>query len=247
MFTKIAILVGVIAVTVAARDPGSIHPTYDCTGKPELNDHPTDCTRYIQCDNGRAWDKPCAACDQNNVAGCQGEEYTHFQRSVNDTTCVWPKDSTCKGSPITPEPGTTTATDRPTPTTVSPGLSCDADNCTVNGDCFGYQYCKRNSSDPADNTGTVTHETCPPGQYFDERKSSVVASCVSWDELDPATQEEYLRVDGCTYCEIIPLGHCLPTYRYRNEHGVISIESCKPAGHVYDDVNRRCVRPDLCK
>jgi len=221
------------------RDPGSVHPTFDCSNPADHDqhfNHPDDCTRFIQCDNGKAWDKPCAACDQGNVAQCQGEAYTHFDRSVNATACIWPSDSTCKG--VTP---TTTP-----PTSTTPGTDkCDAD-CQVEGDCDGYRVCVKDNDNPDDNTGTWVPKQCSNGTYFEPRPKSHVPSCVRWDDLTPETKEQYLNDPKCkSFCEVTSLGPCNESYNFRDK-GVTTTVRCTPSGYQYDEARKECVPADLC-
>ena len=61
---------------------------YDCSGKTDGNYmHPTDCTRYIVCANGRASDMACPDCDPKAPESA-GREYLYF--NVITDACDWP-------------------------------------------------------------------------------------------------------------------------------------------------------------
>jgi len=102
----------------------------DCNQLPNgsHNVHPYDCTRFIQCDNGRAQDMPCPDCPIADPQ-CLGRPYTEFDGSA--PSCVWPNVSACRNvqpttsepeDPETPQPTTEEpeGTDIPQPTTVEP-------------------------------------------------------------------------------------------------------------------------------
>jgi len=242
-----AVLAGSVGKRVSLDREQTLHPTFDCKNPADhdqLFNNPDDCTRFIQCDNGRAWDKPCALCDGNNYQ-CAGETYTHFDRSVNDTACIWPVDSNCKGDPAPTTTQRPTTTTEGSTTTLQPGDWCDAE-CQVEGDCSGYRFCKRDSDDPSNNNGTWTSGKCPTGLYFERRPARPVATCVKWDDLNEETRNEYLQDENCTYCEVIPLGDCEEQYKFRDDKGVTSVETCSPAGHVFDVSRHACVPAGEC-
>jgi len=263
---KYAILFAVVGTalgsSVGSRSLGIDRPpidnsnVFDCSSRPDLPllAHPSDCTRFIQCTNGRTVDHACADCDKNNIKECQDSDYLVFDPSVNATSCIYPSESDkCGGGgggkppSTTPTSGTTSDDETTTPKL---GEDCEADNCTVVGDCFGYRYCKRNSEDPADDSGTIVLGKCPDGLYFEPRpraparRPTVVAHCLPFIQLDPETKKEYLSVKNCTYCEIIPLGKCQTTYKFRDEDGVTTIETCAP--NVYSRDLRACVPTSEC-
>src|SRR5271154_6967920 len=53
--------------------------------------HPTDCSRFIQCDKGRASDRPCPPCAHNELICPQGFLYFDPTYSV----CNWANDVAC--------------------------------------------------------------------------------------------------------------------------------------------------------
>lgn len=66
---------------------------FDCSDKPDgTHIHPTDCTRYIQCGNGRAFDMACPDCDSNNPA-CAGQAYLYYDAEVQ--RCELPSETRC--------------------------------------------------------------------------------------------------------------------------------------------------------
>jgi hypothetical protein len=70
---------------------------YDCSGKPDGKYiHPSDCTRYIMCMNGRAADMACPDCDPNN-SQCAGSEYQRF--NPQGGYCDWPSNIECITDP----------------------------------------------------------------------------------------------------------------------------------------------------
>lgn len=72
---------------------------YDCTGKPNGNYlHPSDCTRYITCHNGRAADMACPDCGlANNPYQCAGSEFLFYKAATD--RCDWPRDTECQTDP----------------------------------------------------------------------------------------------------------------------------------------------------
>ena len=66
-----------------------------CAGKPDGNYlHPTDCTRFITCHNGRAADMACPDCGLgNNPYQCAGQEYMYYNPKMD--MCAWPSTTPC--------------------------------------------------------------------------------------------------------------------------------------------------------
>jgi len=234
------------------REPIDNSDVFDCSGLADLplREHPTDCTRFIQCTNGRTVDQPCADCDNNNIKQCQGSDYTVFDASVNDTACIWPEDSVkCGGGSITP-----TTTKRPTdPTSTETSVpGCQANNCTVDVTCDGYSFCERidQTGDPdLIDDGQVVTVVCGPGLWsvgFPTENSNgddVIGACLPWSELPDERKEEILRECIKTKpCELIAIGGpCTSRYQYRNNDGTLSTEKTCPSGHIVDLVKRGCV------
>eukprot|EP01121_Diplochlamys_sp_Union-15-3_P018825 TRINITY_DN693_c0_g1_i1.p1 TRINITY_DN693_c0_g1~~TRINITY_DN693_c0_g1_i1.p1 ORF type:complete len:100 (+),score=13.13 TRINITY_DN693_c0_g1_i1:39-338(+) len=87
-------ILAVFLVAVAARSnidnvPASI---FDCSGKADGNyNHPTDCTRFITCSNGRASDFACPDCGTSPK--CHGRPYLKYSSPLN--YCDWPEDAAC--------------------------------------------------------------------------------------------------------------------------------------------------------
>jgi len=78
---------------------------YDCKGKVDgYYTHPTDCTRFILCHNGRAADMACPDCGlQNNPYQCAGSEYMVYDAAMN--WCRWPRDTPCTTGQTSLSPG----------------------------------------------------------------------------------------------------------------------------------------------
>ena len=68
---------------------------YDCTGKANGNYiHPTDCTRFIKCQDGQATDMACPDCDmEQNPTQCAGSEYLFWDQTRD--RCEFPSDTQC--------------------------------------------------------------------------------------------------------------------------------------------------------
>ena len=68
---------------------------FDCTGKADGNyPHPSDCTRFITCHNGRAADIACPDCGlPTNPYQCAGSEYLYYKASADQ--CDWPRETEC--------------------------------------------------------------------------------------------------------------------------------------------------------
>lgn len=61
--------------------------SYDCTGQHgTYHPHPFDCSRYIQCHNGRTADYPCVDCSGGKI--CGGKKYLFWDQPL--TVCNWP-------------------------------------------------------------------------------------------------------------------------------------------------------------
>ncbi|OXA51282.1 hypothetical protein Fcan01_14465, partial [Folsomia candida] len=58
---------------------------FSCEGKEDGSyPHPTDCTRFILCGNGKARDDPCLWCDTDAYQQqCQGNKYLVFDDNTN--------------------------------------------------------------------------------------------------------------------------------------------------------------------
>ena len=68
---------------------------YDCSAKPNGNYiHPTDCTRFITCANGRAADMACPDCNAHDEK-CAGERYLVWDDAEDVKRCEWPQFTPC--------------------------------------------------------------------------------------------------------------------------------------------------------
>lgn len=66
---------------------------YDCSEKPNgVYRHPFDCTRFIECDNGRAHDRSCESCDPADPRSA-GKEFMVFD--LDNERCGWPAETEC--------------------------------------------------------------------------------------------------------------------------------------------------------
>ena len=67
---------------------------YDCSAKPDGNYiHPTDCTRFITCIDGKAHDFPCPDCGRDNHPQCNGDEFLVY--NADHDWCDWPGETPC--------------------------------------------------------------------------------------------------------------------------------------------------------
>jgi len=102
-----------------SRPPYDDVTYFDCTGQHgAYHSHPWDCTRFIQCHNGRSADMPCAHC--NETARCP-DGYLNWDPRIN--VCNWPDVVGCipgQGTTVAPTPLPTTVAPTPPPTTVAP-------------------------------------------------------------------------------------------------------------------------------
>ena len=65
----------------------------DCSGKPNGNyQHPHDCTRFITCVDGIAWEHDCGSCE-NRPDNCTPEGRLVY--SLEHDACMWPDEVEC--------------------------------------------------------------------------------------------------------------------------------------------------------
>jgi len=221
--------------TVQSREPIDDSDLFDCAGKNgDLNPHPFECTRFLQCHNGRTADKPCPDCAAGDKRCPEG--FLNWDQT--NSVCNWPDVTPCT-------PGVR-PTDAPAPTTEAPvGDSCDPNDCDVDGDCHGYTWCERvhNSAGPRNDTGVISRGDCGDLYFNPSASAGPVAVCSRWEELDAATQQKYRDDPTCDpYCKLIPDEDCSRNYTYRDPAGNESSRQC-PEGTILDVEVRRCVDP----
>jgi len=200
----VAVLLAAAAVATAlphksfrSRDNFDDVDYFDCSGKADGDYlHPTDCTRFIKCHNGRAADMACADCDQNNVAECAGNPYLVF--NLTQDACDWPAKTKCGNSDVTdppPEPTQAPTTQAPVDPSAAPstedagttedapapieepcpfkeGDDCGAEECRHCGYCLDKvsYFLRCNKTKPhnphEEITGVIVREECDEKSWW---------------------------------------------------------------------------------
>jgi len=209
MFSKLFLLVAAVSAVAAVPHKGFKRPNYDnidyydCSGKADGNYvHPTDCTRFIMCSNGRAADMACPDCDMNNVSGCAGSPYQFWDQDKD--RCEWPRDTHCAiqepEEPEEPEEPQRCGGKKA-------GDACQPDDCEHCGWCenknSSYFRCERTfPSDPKlPASGVIVREECDADLWWnpDLKPSGATqgGACDRWDNLSDEVKEGYKSDEGC--------------------------------------------------
>jgi len=182
--------------------------------------HPTDCTRFIACDNGVATDTPCADCDEDEEK-CDGSPFLRWDEKANH--CAWPIDTKCgvqptKATTTTAQPTNATTTTAPPVVekpeldckTLNEGGVCDVTECRHCGWCedlVSYFYrCDREDepSDPKDWVNQKGHwklEVCDGHLWWNPDvkpvNHTVGGTCDNWANLTEEVRKAYKHDDKC--------------------------------------------------
>jgi len=237
----IAKSLAILAVAIGVASAASVHDVhkdgradyYNCKGLANGNyQHPWECTKFISCSNGYAYEMSCADCNPGDPRCPDGK--TNFNEAAD--ACLWPDEAQCTGGPP-PE--------------------CE-DDCDEEGDCKSFRRCEGGKWINLE-CGEGLWWNNDRNGAAGENSALHGGICSRWEDLTQDTRDKYLADETCIptttttteptttteaprECEWFEIGACSDGYVYnhpvRTEGRNVTL-NC-PGGLLWDQASRTC-------